>query len=395
MVVASLAGGAHRRPCPPRGDRLVDHAAALAAQRRPRLRGRPRVVPRAPAGTAAGGAPGAHRHPVRACRGQRPRGARRHPVPVPGRRRPRGRAARPARAPPHQLPHRRQPAHRRVPRRRPGRGRDRRRSRARRVATSCATCAGGRSTASACSPCGPARIAGRSSAACCIGATVFAVVLFLVVLLPVFAGGLEARALTYDWGRLRLQFSNSIFLIPALAYLATRLTVRPSWRDAGWLGPALPGHRPVGHPDVDPGRSGHGRPGVPVGGLDPPAVDRDPADRRARRRTGAAARRRLGRRGRVHHRRRAVRGQPGHGRRGAGQRRQRRRRRSHPVPGSELVDRRHRAWSLRDVPVGARRHRDVPDRRVRPRHPRRRSTSPSAGRGRPPRACSRASTTPT
>jgi len=68
-----------------------------------------------------------------------------------------------------------------------------------------------------------------------IGATVFAVVLFLVVVLPVFSGGLEARALVYDWGRLRLQFSNSIFLIPALAYLATRLTVRPSWRDAGWL----------------------------------------------------------------------------------------------------------------------------------------------------------------
>lgn len=68
-----------------------------------------------------------------------------------------------------------------------------------------------------------------------IGATTFAIVLFSIVLLPTFPGGLEARALTYDWGSLRLQFSNSIFLVPALAYVATRLAVRLTRRDALWL----------------------------------------------------------------------------------------------------------------------------------------------------------------
>jgi hypothetical protein len=69
-----------------------------------------------------------------------------------------------------------------------------------------------------------------------IGSTIYAVILILVTLLPAFPGGLESRALTYDWGRVRLQFSNSIFLIPAMAYVAARITIRPSWRDALWLG---------------------------------------------------------------------------------------------------------------------------------------------------------------
>lgn len=68
-----------------------------------------------------------------------------------------------------------------------------------------------------------------------MGASLFAVVLIALVLLPPFAGALESRALTYDWGRLRLQFSNSIFIIPALAYVTSRVTVRPSRRDALWL----------------------------------------------------------------------------------------------------------------------------------------------------------------
>jgi O-antigen ligase len=68
-----------------------------------------------------------------------------------------------------------------------------------------------------------------------IGATLFSLVLLAVVLLPAFAGGLESRALTYDWGRLRLQFSNSVFLIPALAYVTTRLATRASPRDLLWL----------------------------------------------------------------------------------------------------------------------------------------------------------------
>lgn len=68
-----------------------------------------------------------------------------------------------------------------------------------------------------------------------VGATLYAGLLIAVVLLPPFAGALEERALAYDWGRLRLQFSNSIFLIPALAYVASRLTVRPGRRDTLWL----------------------------------------------------------------------------------------------------------------------------------------------------------------
>lgn len=68
-----------------------------------------------------------------------------------------------------------------------------------------------------------------------LGSTGFALTLFAIVLLPTFPGGLESRALTYDWGSLRLQFSNSIFLVPALAYVATRLAVRPRRWDALWL----------------------------------------------------------------------------------------------------------------------------------------------------------------
>lgn len=68
-----------------------------------------------------------------------------------------------------------------------------------------------------------------------LGSTLFALVLVFVVLLPAFPGGLESRSLTYDWGRLRLQFSNSIFLIPALAYVTSRFATRVMFRDGAWL----------------------------------------------------------------------------------------------------------------------------------------------------------------
>ena len=68
-----------------------------------------------------------------------------------------------------------------------------------------------------------------------IGATLFSFVLIALVLLPVFEGGLESRALTYDWGRLRLQFSNSIFIIASLAYVVSRVATRPRVRDVLWL----------------------------------------------------------------------------------------------------------------------------------------------------------------
>lgn len=68
-----------------------------------------------------------------------------------------------------------------------------------------------------------------------LGATIYAVVLILTAILPVIDGALKDRALTYDFGRLRLQFSNSGFLIPPMAYAAARVVTRPSIRDAAWL----------------------------------------------------------------------------------------------------------------------------------------------------------------
>ena len=53
-----------------------------------------------------------------------------------------------------------------------------------------------------------------------LGACGFSVVLLLVATVPLADGSLRDRALTYDWNRLRLQFSNSVFLIPAAAYFA-------------------------------------------------------------------------------------------------------------------------------------------------------------------------------
>jgi len=51
-----------------------------------------------------------------------------------------------------------------------------------------------------------------------IGACLFAAVVVTTALTPVFEGGLKDRALTYDYGNLRLEFTNSAFLLPALAY---------------------------------------------------------------------------------------------------------------------------------------------------------------------------------
>jgi hypothetical protein len=68
-----------------------------------------------------------------------------------------------------------------------------------------------------------------------VGATIYSFVLIATAILPVIDGALKDRALTYDWGRLRLQFSNSAFLIPPMAYLAARTMTRPNIRDAAWL----------------------------------------------------------------------------------------------------------------------------------------------------------------
>jgi O-Antigen ligase len=68
-----------------------------------------------------------------------------------------------------------------------------------------------------------------------IGVTIFALVLFVAALLPAFPSGLKARAMTYDWGLLRLQFSNSAFVVPAIAWVVDRLLHRATRRDVAWL----------------------------------------------------------------------------------------------------------------------------------------------------------------
>jgi hypothetical protein len=66
-----------------------------------------------------------------------------------------------------------------------------------------------------------------------LGAAAFAVVVVLAALLPAFEGGLKAAAVSYDRGTMRMQFGNSIYLLPALAYAAWMASRR---FDLIWLG---------------------------------------------------------------------------------------------------------------------------------------------------------------
>ena len=68
-----------------------------------------------------------------------------------------------------------------------------------------------------------------------LGATALAVVIVVTAVLPAFNGGIKAQTLVYDRGTLRMQFGNSIFLIPTIGYAAWRLMLR--WRPLGlgWL----------------------------------------------------------------------------------------------------------------------------------------------------------------
>ncbi len=65
-----------------------------------------------------------------------------------------------------------------------------------------------------------------------VGMTVFALVAVATVLLPAFDGGLKERALIYDRGTLRMQFGNSIFLLPAAALAVHSFVRRGSRRNA-------------------------------------------------------------------------------------------------------------------------------------------------------------------
>lgn len=68
-----------------------------------------------------------------------------------------------------------------------------------------------------------------------IGATAFALVAIATTLLPALEGGLKDRALIYDRGTLRMQFGNSVFLIPAACYAAWSWLGQRRRRTAGWL----------------------------------------------------------------------------------------------------------------------------------------------------------------
>jgi len=68
-----------------------------------------------------------------------------------------------------------------------------------------------------------------------IGMTIFAVLVIVAAVLPIFSGGLKEQELLYDRGTLRMQFSNSAFLLPAIAYVASSVLARRRPLDVGWL----------------------------------------------------------------------------------------------------------------------------------------------------------------
>jgi hypothetical protein len=68
-----------------------------------------------------------------------------------------------------------------------------------------------------------------------LGATLLAAGSIAASLLPAFDGGLKAQALTYDRGTLRMQFGNSVFLVPAIAWVAVYTFRSPTLRSIAWL----------------------------------------------------------------------------------------------------------------------------------------------------------------
>jgi O-antigen ligase len=68
-----------------------------------------------------------------------------------------------------------------------------------------------------------------------VGTTVFAAVAVMVTILPAFEDGLKYRALIYDEPALRMQFGNSVFLIPTAVYVGWRWFRHRSWATSAWL----------------------------------------------------------------------------------------------------------------------------------------------------------------
>ncbi len=68
-----------------------------------------------------------------------------------------------------------------------------------------------------------------------IGMTLFAGLVIVAALLPIFPGGLKEQELLYDRGTLRMQFGNSAFLLPAIAYAAASVMERRRAMSVAWL----------------------------------------------------------------------------------------------------------------------------------------------------------------
>lgn len=68
-----------------------------------------------------------------------------------------------------------------------------------------------------------------------LGATSLAIVIVTAALLPAFDGGIKDQTLAYDRGTLRMQFGNSIFLLPAIAYSAARFVALRRTMYLAWL----------------------------------------------------------------------------------------------------------------------------------------------------------------
>ena len=68
-----------------------------------------------------------------------------------------------------------------------------------------------------------------------VGMTLFAILIIVAAIAPVFPGGLKDQELLYDRGTLRMQFGNSAFLLPAIAYVAATFVRHPAIRNGLWL----------------------------------------------------------------------------------------------------------------------------------------------------------------
>lgn len=71
------------------------------------------------------------------------------------------------------------------------------------------------------------------------GASVLAVLVVVATVLPAFDGGLKAAILAYDRGTLRMQFGNSVLLLVATGYVASKALRAPSISSLAWLGVLL------------------------------------------------------------------------------------------------------------------------------------------------------------